>query len=70
MVRRSPIARVVGFLLFMITRPRLASLSRRVWWLVPVVKIVQLVMNRRRTPVHTLRMGPGDEIHVSLKKER
>ena len=67
-MRRSPLARFVGLMLFVLTRPRFAGVARRIWWVIPLVKVLQFVSGRRRTPVHTVRVKPGDEIRVSLKK--
>lgn len=60
--------RVLGLIVFLLSRTRLSALVRRVWWLLPFIKIAQWALARRRVPVHTVRLRPGDDIHVSLKE--
>jgi hypothetical protein len=60
--------RALGLTIFLLTRTRVSMLVGRVWWLLPLVKIAQWALARRRVPVRTVRLRPGDDIHVSLRK--
>jgi hypothetical protein len=69
-MRKSFLARLIGFVLVGLGRTRYSSLISRLWWVLPVLKITQWLIGRRRQPVRTIHLRRGQEIVVSLKDKQ
>lgn len=69
-MRPSLVVRTLGLVIAVAGRSRWATALGRVWWLIPVLKVAQWWLSRRRTPVQRIRMAEGESLTVVSRSRR